>query len=121
MDRTSLLYAAEDICKIKQLYDVMAGEGYIDEDTLVRQSAAYMALNSESRPQGGKYKRHGLLPLAIVSRGTGPLVRCQGCERDLPATCFPGGLLRDYMPKKCFVCKAVDKREELFPVRNRRK
>lgn len=117
MDKISLLYAAEDICKIQQLYDVFVNEDYIDEDALVQQSASYMELNYKARPQGGKYLRHGLLPLAIFWVPARSLVQCRGCERDLPDTCFPPSAARSYMPRVCFVCKAVDTRELLGPRR----
>ena len=120
MDKTSLLYAAEDICKIQQLYDVFVNEGYIDEDALVQQSASYMELHAEARPHGGKYQRHGLLPLAIFWVPATSLVQCQGCERDLPDTCFPRSAARGHVPRVCFVCRAVDTREQLCPRGKRR-
>jgi hypothetical protein len=118
MDKTSLLYAAEDIGKIQQLYDVFVDEGYIDEDALVQQSASYMELHAEARPLGGKYQRHGLLPLAIFWVPATSLMQCRGCERDLPDTCFSQSAARGRI-RICFVCRAVDVREQLSPWKRR--
>jgi exonuclease 3'-5' domain-containing protein 1 len=119
LDRTSLLYAAEDICKIQELYDVFVEKDYINEDTLVQQSASYMGLHAKARPQGGKYERHGLLPLAILSQTSSTTVhhQCQGCRRDLPVSCFSSSAVLG--TQFCFVCKAVDAHERFWGRRRR--
>ncbi|KIM24703.1 hypothetical protein M408DRAFT_331672 [Serendipita vermifera MAFF 305830] len=116
MDETSLRYAAEDICKIQQLYDVFMEEGYIDEETLVQQSASYLALNADARPRGDKYQGHGLFPLAVLAKVSPltPLMQCRGCERRLPASCFARSKSRD-RGHICFVCRAVDMSHKLSP------
>lgn len=110
MNETSLLYAAEDICKIQQLYNVFVEEDYIDEETLVPYSASYLALNVETRPNEDKYRMHGLLPLAVFpsTAAFSLSMQCQGCKRNLPASSFLPSAAQGRSPHLCFVCKAVD-------------
>ena len=116
MDETSLLYAAEDICKIQQLYNVFVEESYIDEKMLVQQSASYIALHARARPIGGKYQAHGLLPLAVfLKTPIGIPTQCCGCERNLPASCFTRSATRGRTRQICFVCRAIDTNEQLCP------
>jgi len=116
MNEASLLYAAEDICKIQQLYDVFVEEGYIDEETLVQQSASYMYLHAKVRPIGGKYQTPGLFPLAVfLKTPTDAPTQCRGCERSLPETCFTRSAARGKTRKICFVCRAIDTNEQLCP------
>lgn len=110
-----LQYAAEDIHKIRLLYDIFVLEGYIHEEALEAQSAIYLSIHAKARPaKNDIYKRHGLLPLGIfLDKPLKKALRCQGCERFLPVGCFSTSSNRVAIAScKCFVCRAVDRREQ---------
>ena len=112
LERSSLQYAAADIRKICLLYETFVRSGYITPESLVRQSASYIALHARRRPNGSdKYNRHGLLPLALLTEPQAvPVVQCRGCKRDLPQSACPQSGSTVGTNVACFVCKAVDAR-----------
>lgn len=112
LGKSALQYAAADIHKICLLYETFVASGYISSDSLVRQSASYIALHAKGRPYGNdEYNRHGLLPLALLTEPQAvPMVQCRGCSRHLPASAFSQSGSTVGRNVTCFVCKAVDAR-----------
>lgn len=110
LEKSALQYAASDIHKICLLYESFVKSGYITSDSLVRQSASYIALHAKCRPNGSdKYNRHGLLPLALLAEPQAvPVIQCRGCKRDLPHSAFSQSGYSVGTNVACFVCKAVD-------------
>jgi exonuclease 3'-5' domain-containing protein 1 len=110
LEKSALRYAAADIHKICLLYETFVKSGYITPDSLVRQSALYIALHAKGRPNGiDKYNRHSLLPLALLTEPQAvPVVQCRGCRRNLPVSAFAQSESIVGTNVACFVCKALD-------------
>ena len=113
IESNEIQYAAEDIRKIRLLYEKFVEKRYIDQDNLVLLSSSYISFHAKARPDGNdKYALHGLLPLALLTKEN-PIYRvvsCQGCKRNLPPSAFSKTSLRSGKRTFCFVCRAVNTR-----------
>jgi hypothetical protein len=106
----SLDYAKQDAYLIYSLYDHFSRAGYLSRVT-EKQSMRYVSLHSHSPPRRGEiYGSHPLLPLGIL--GADPIEgltkKCPMCNRTLSLFAFPP--LKE--GRRCFVCRAVDIRNE---------
>jgi len=112
----SLDYARQDAYLIYSLYDHFSRVGYLSLVT-EEQSMRYVSLHQNSPPHRDDiYSSHPLLPLGILGKDPieGLTNKCLKCNRTLSLFAFPPF----EVGRSCFVCRAVDIRDESKRRRN---
>ena len=111
-----LRYSSRDVYMIGILYAHFKEQGYIINDRLSAQSARYLSISQNARPQAtDKFKRHPLLPLHVLEYKDSALTKsCISCNRSLPEAAFPkSGWRLSKKRLQCWVCRAISVRTEM--------
>ncbi|KAJ7613332.1 ribonuclease H-like domain-containing protein [Mycena rosella] len=107
LSRLHLQYAANDINLISRLWGHFVDAGYIDGQ-LPEQSLRYIRMWNNAQPDDDDvYKRHALLPLAILDAVTSRTKECTVCQRLLPESSFSKTAWDKPKDRKCLVCRAI--------------
>ena len=111
----NLLYASMDIHLIWLLYKHFKQKGYLG-DQLLEQSARYISLWKDTKPQqNDDFKCHSLLPLQVIEDDQYHTTcrTCKGCQRSFPNKAFSNPAWKNASKRYCWVCRAINIRNQL--------